>query len=106
MMNYNYDDPMIVEELRFVVQSHVLQQFLERDHEVWTTFLRSCYGFIDKQVWTNETNGVVVMQIWWESRSAWKAVDSATVTRGEALMGDMSHAPTCVEYEVWAPVQR
>ncbi len=97
---------MIVEELRFAVHESVRQRFLQRDHEVWTTFLVTCVGFIDKQVWIAEADGVVVMQIWWDSRSAWKSIDSDTVERVEALMGDVSHAPTCAEYEVWESAQR
>ncbi len=92
---------MIVEQLRFEVPPSALEAFLERDHRVWTAFLGGCHGFVDKQVWIAESDGAVVMNIWWSSRDAWKSIDTATLTRVESEMGDLSCAPTCSEHRVW-----
>jgi uncharacterized protein (TIGR03792 family) len=94
---------MVVEELRFRPAAEDLEQFLLRDHEVWTRFLTAQPGFVRKQVWLSTDRSEVVMQIWWEDLESWKAVLPETVATIEEAMGALSTPSTCTEFTVWEP---
>lgn len=78
---------MVVEELCIRVGPAERAAFVEADARVWTAFLRTCEGFVDKQVWLDpERPDEVRLVIWWESLAHWHAV---TRDRVEAVDGEM-----------------
>jgi len=95
---------MVVEELVVEVSAADRAAFLARDREVWTAFLVGCPGFVRKEVWlpADRDDGVVI-QIWWTSRAAWKAIDADVVAEIDARMGTMRRPVMCREHEVVEP---
>jgi uncharacterized protein (TIGR03792 family) len=89
----------VVEELEIDVAAGDVAAFLERDADVWTTYLRTCPGFLAKEVWVGDHRpGTLVIQIWWRSRDDWKAVPPAELASLGARMGEWHRAARCREY--------
>ena len=64
-----------VEYLVFKVDSALVEQFIELDHEIWTGHLKEHPGFISKEIWINENdNEEVTAVIYWNSYQEWKAI--------------------------------
>ena len=75
--------------------------YVARDRDVWTAFLERCPGFVRKQLWLPvDRPGVLVIQIWWVSRDAWKAVTAEQVAEIDAQMGVLLRPVLCREYSV------
>lgn len=96
---------MVVEFLTFTVPAERLAAWLEREAEVWTTFLSAQPGFVDKQVWSpgpldGGDPALVRVVIWWESLEDWKAIGPAEVARVDEAMGDLLITPTCQDFAV------
>lgn len=95
---------MVVEELELAIPAERIADYVERDEAVWTAFLRTCPGFVRKEVWVPaDRPGVVVVQIWWRSREQWKAITAEQVAEIDARMGDLYAEPVCREYTVAWP---
>ena len=83
------DGGMVIEELQFVVSPDERDQFLEVEGRVWTTFLKTCDGFVRKEVWTpRDDPGRVVAMIWWETMEQWQQVTPAQCDEVDARMGE------------------
>lgn len=80
---------MVIEELHFIVEPSEQAGFLAKETEVWTGFLQTCDGFVDKQVWVadDEPSRLVVM-IWWETMEQWKTITAAQCDEVDARMGE------------------
>ena len=80
---------MVIEELHFIVEPSERDAFLERETEVWTGFLQSCDGFVDKQVWVAEDEpSRVVAMIWWNTMEQWKTITAKQCDEVDARMGE------------------
>jgi uncharacterized protein (TIGR03792 family) len=76
---------MVVEWLVLAVPEEWHDRCLAADAAVWTAFLASCPGYVDKQVWVNPAQpGELIMVVRWESRAQWKAIPVAELARVEA----------------------
>lgn len=65
-----------VEILRFQVDSHLVETFIELDHQWWTKALAAYPGFVSKDVWVNDKKpGEVTTIIYWNSLEEWKSID-------------------------------
>lgn len=66
---------MVIEWLRVKVAPELRERYIQKDAEIWTSFLAEYPGFLGKQVWINPNNpSEVILVIHWESREAWKSV--------------------------------
>lgn len=64
-----------VEYLVFKVDSALVEQFIELDHEIWTGHLKEHSGFISKEIWINENDKEeITAVIYWNSYQEWKAI--------------------------------
>jgi uncharacterized protein (TIGR03792 family) len=80
---------MVIEELQFIVDPSEREAFLERETEVWTGYLRTCDGFVDKQVWvTDDAPSRIVVMIWWASMEQWQTITPEQVEEVDARMGE------------------
>jgi uncharacterized protein (TIGR03792 family) len=80
---------MVIEELHFRVAPSERDAFLAKETEVWTGFLRTCDGFVDKQVWVADDDPeLIVVVIWWETMEQWKSITPEQVDAIDALMGE------------------
>ena len=96
---------MIIELLKFRVCPQIQDQFIKLDRQIWTSMLKNCDGFIDKEVWVNlnEVDEIICL-IKWESRQKWKAIplEKLILTEKEFAqkMGETSYQLTeCLEYQ-------
>jgi len=70
-----HENPWVIEQLKFEVNPDKIEEFIEKDHEVWTKALSSCPGFIKKDIWvSNKKKGIIITTVYWESREAWKSI--------------------------------
>ncbi len=98
---------MVIEELEVDVDVDDVKAFASRDDAVWTAFLRTCPGFLRKELWRPvDRPGVLVIQIWWASREQWEAISDDQVAAVDAQMGEWFRAPRCREYELIEPQPR
>jgi uncharacterized protein (TIGR03792 family) len=80
---------MVIEELHFLVDPAEQKAFLAKETEVWTGFLRTCDGFVDKQVWIAEDEpSRIVVIIWWETMEQWKRITAAECDEVDKRMGE------------------
>nr|WP_293109305.1 TIGR03792 family protein [Okeania sp. SIO2F4] len=42
---------MIIEWLQFKIEENLKEEFLQKDREIWTSFLALQMGFLRKEVW-------------------------------------------------------
>ena len=66
---------MIIEWLKFRVSPNLREEFLELDQQIWTNKLKTCPGFLGKEVWLNpEKLDEVIILIHWQTRQEWKNI--------------------------------
>lgn len=92
---------MVVEFLTFAVPSDRREAWIEREGQVWSTFLEAQPGFVRKELWespdaTDEIHAV----IWWEGYEPWKAISMDTVAEIDRSMGELLVEPTMRVYHV------
>ena len=79
---------MVIEELHFRVAPSEQDAFLARETEVWTGFLQTCDGFVDKQVCiADDDPELIIVLIWWETMAQWKSITPEQVDEVDARMG-------------------
>jgi len=86
---------MVIEWLKFTVDSDAREKFIQKDEAVWTANLSTYPGFLGKEVWI-EPNAPdkVIFTIRWQTRQQWKSIpmkDLAAIEREfSAIMGKMN----------------
>jgi uncharacterized protein (TIGR03792 family) len=80
---------MVIEELHFLVAPEERDQFLTVEGQVWTGFLKTCAGFVRKEVWVPEDEpGRVIAMIWWNSMEEWKSITPQQCEEVDQKMGE------------------
>ena len=66
---------MVVEWLKFTVDSKSREQFIQKDEAIWTANLATYPGFLGKEVWIepNAPNKIIFV-IRWQTREQWKSI--------------------------------
>jgi len=66
---------MVIEWLKFTVDSARREQFVQQDEAIWTASLSTYPGFLGKEVWI-EPNAPdsVIFTIRWQTREQWKSI--------------------------------
>ena len=66
---------MVIEWLKFKVDSDSREQFIQQDEKIWTASLSTYPGFLGKEVWI-EPNAAdkVIFTIRWQTRQQWKSI--------------------------------
>lgn len=66
---------MVIEWLKFKVNSKSREQFIQKDEAIWTAALSSYPGYIGKEVWLEpNTPEEVVLVVHWQTREQWKSI--------------------------------
>ena len=92
---------MVVEFLTFRVPADRRREGIDREGDVWSTFLEAQPGFVRKELWESaEADGEVHAVIWWEGYEPWKAISMETVAEVDEAMGDLLIEPTMRVYHV------
>jgi uncharacterized protein (TIGR03792 family) len=72
---------MVIEWLKIKVDPKLRESYIQRDAEIWNSFLAKYPGFLGKEVWINpESADEVILVIRWASQDAWDSVPSAELT--------------------------
>ena len=85
---------MVIEWLKFKVDSDSREQFIQQDEKIWTASLSAYPGFLGKEVWIEpNAPGQVIFTIRWQTRQQWKSIpiqDLAEIERKfSAIMTEM-----------------
>ncbi|MGD1705005.1 TIGR03792 family protein [Dapis sp. BLCC M229] len=97
---------MIIEWLQFKIEENSKEEFLQKDREIWTSFLALQMGFLRKEVWLDSYRGnEVIIIVYWESREQWKSISQVLLQETEskfreALGMENYSLLDCREYEV------
>ena len=69
---------MVIEWLKFTVDSDSREQFIQVDEAIWTAALSTYPGFLGKEVWIepNEPDKVI-FTIRWQTREQWKSIPNS-----------------------------
>ncbi|HEY9826940.1 MAG TPA: TIGR03792 family protein [Stenomitos sp.] len=69
---------MIVECLHIKIAPSYREVFVQKDDEIWTSFLRQCPGFLRKEVWisTNDLSEVR-LSIYWATLEQQQAISQS-----------------------------
>ncbi|MEM9507875.1 MAG: TIGR03792 family protein [Cyanobacteria bacterium P01_E01_bin.35] len=66
---------MVIEWLKFNVDSESREQFIQQDEKIWTASLSTYPGFLGKEVWIEpNAPGKVIFTIRWQTREQWKGI--------------------------------
>jgi uncharacterized protein (TIGR03792 family) len=66
---------MVIEWLKFQVDSEGREKFIREDEKVWTAALSTYPGFLGKEVWIEpQSEDKVIFTIRWQTREQWKSI--------------------------------
>ncbi|MBE9200166.1 MULTISPECIES: TIGR03792 family protein [unclassified Nodularia (in: cyanobacteria)] len=69
---------MVIELLKFRVAPEERENYIQKDAEIWTTWLAKYPGFLGKEVWINPNDSTeLILIIRWATREQWKAIPLA-----------------------------
>lgn len=69
---------MVIEWLKFRVESDHREAFIQADDAIWTTALSTYPGFLGKAIWlAPDDPAALILIIQWASRTQWKAIPEA-----------------------------
>jgi uncharacterized protein (TIGR03792 family) len=86
--HFDQTGEVVIEELQFVVDPAERDEFVVHEGAIWTEFLKTCDGFVDKDVWYPQDDpGRVIVMIWWNTLEQWKQITPAQCDEVDARMG-------------------
>ncbi|OKH38937.1 cyanobacterial protein, TIGR03792 family [[Phormidium ambiguum] IAM M-71] len=96
---------MVIEWLKFQVDSARREEFIQKDGEIWTPLLAKSPGFLGKEIWINPDSPTeVICVIHWASREQWKSFPQKlldeTEQRFAESMGNSYQMVESKEYQV------
>ncbi|WP_019504527.1 TIGR03792 family protein [Pleurocapsa sp. PCC 7319] len=72
---------MVIEWLKFTVDSQSREQFIQQDEAIWTTSLSTYPGFLGKEVWIEPSAPEqIILTIRWQTREQWKSIPIKDLT--------------------------
>lgn len=94
-----------IEWLKFQVSPQRREEFIQKDAEIWTSFLAKSPAFLSKEVWIDPVETTqVIMVIRWSDRQEWKSIPQdvldATEQRFAQQMGDCYEMVESKEYQL------
>jgi uncharacterized protein (TIGR03792 family) len=86
---------MVIEWLKFQVDSEAREKFIKEDETIWTAALSNYPGFLGKEVWIEPHSlDKVIFTIRWQTREQWKSIPAkdlvAIEQRFAEVMGRMN----------------
>jgi uncharacterized protein (TIGR03792 family) len=71
---------MNVEWLRFKVAPEYRERFVQKDDEIWTTFLKKAPGFLKKEIWISPVDlSEVIIAIHWSAQAQQQPIAQKTL---------------------------
>ena len=75
----NYQDEIVIEELRLKVPSDVKAAWLNAEKEIWDPWLSSQDGFLGRQLFWDKEKEEALILVTWESKKLWKSIPMSKV---------------------------
>jgi uncharacterized protein (TIGR03792 family) len=81
---------MVIEWLKFRVDSAGREKFIQQDEIVWTAALSTYPGYLGKEVWIEpKTADKVIFIIRWQTREQWKSISVKDLVKIERKFSDV-----------------
>ena len=75
----NYQDEIVIEELRLKVPSDVKAAWLNAEKEIWDPWLSSQDGFLGRQLFWDKEKEEALILVNWKSKKLWKSIPMSEV---------------------------
>ena len=93
----NYQDEMVIEELRLKVPSDVKAAWLNAEKEIWEPWLSSQDGFLGRQLFWDKEKEEALILVNWKSKKLWKNIPMSEVNEVQQKFEDNVKAALNVE---------
>jgi len=75
----NYQDEMVIEELRLKVPADSKAAWLNAEKEIWDPWLSSQEGFLGRQLFWDKEKEEALILVNWKSKKLWKRISISEV---------------------------
>ena len=75
----NFQDEMVIEELRLKVPADVKAAWLNAEKEIWDPWLSSQDGFLGRQLFWDKEKEEALILVNWKSKKLWKSISMSEV---------------------------
>ena len=75
----NYQDEIVIEELRLKVPADIKVAWLNAEKEIWEPWLSSQDGFLGRQLFWDKEKEEALILVNWESKKLWKSIPISEV---------------------------
>ena len=75
----NYQDKMVVEELRLKVPAYSKATWLNAEKKIWEPWLSSQDGFLGRELFWDEEKEEALILVTWKSKKLWKSIPMSEV---------------------------
>ena len=75
----NYQDEMVIEELRLKVPADSKGVWLNAEKEIWEPWLSSQEGFLGRQLFWDKEKEEALILVNWKSKKLWKSISLSEV---------------------------
>ena len=75
----NYQDEMVIEELRLKVPADAKAAWLNAEKEIWDPWLSSKDGFLGRQLFWDKEKEEALILVNWKSKKLWKSISMSEV---------------------------
>ena len=84
----NYQDEMVIEELRLKVPADVKAAWLNAENEIWEPWLSSQDGFLGRQLFWDKEKEEALILVNWKSKKLWKSIPMSEVNEVQQKFED------------------
>ena len=70
----NYQDEMVLEELRLKVPADIKEVWLNAEKKIWEPWLSSKDGFLGRQLFWDKEKEEALVLVNWKSKKLWKSI--------------------------------
>ena len=75
----NYQNGIVIEELRLKVPSNLKEVWLKAENQVWEPWLSSKEGFLGRQLFWDKEKEEALILVTWKSKKLWKSIPMSEV---------------------------
>ena len=84
----NYQDEIVIEELRLKVPADIKVAWLNAEKEIWEPWLSSQDGFLGRQLFWDKEKEEALILVNWESKKLWKNIPISEVNLAQQKFED------------------
>ena len=77
----NYQDEIVIEELRLKVPAQFKEIWLKTEKKIWEPWLSSQDGFLGRQLFWNKEKEEALILVNWKNKKLWKSISMEEVNQ-------------------------